>query len=617
MANSSINLINLDFDTLKDNFKTFMKSQDKFKDYDFEGSNMAVLLDVLAYNTYLNSFYTNMVASEMFLDSAQLRDSVVSHAKELNYLPRSFKSAEAAIDVTINSGDPSIKSLTIPKGTTFSTRIGSNSYTFSTDKNVVLTGADGVFNTGTISVYEGEYVNETFIVDYTATNQRYVISNPTVDTDSISVTIIEDNGATVLEYFYATSLFGINDESRVFFIQPAENEKYEIIFGDGVAGRKPKDGAAVVIDYRVTNGELPNGAYKFTSDGPIESYSNITIATVTAATGGAVSESLESIRFNAPRHFTTQERAITATDYETLLKINFPEINAVSVYGGEEESPAQYGRVFISVDISNVEGLPTTKLNDYYRFVKQRAPVSIEPVFKDPQFTYIDVISQVNYDTTKTDLSTEDIRTLVISAIGDYNNANLNNFKKTLRYSRLLDAIDGAHPSIISNETTVRAIKVIKPTLNKTENITVNFELPLQNDIYQTLLNKHPQNVRQTISSSSFIYQGRRAIIEDDGNGQLSLISEDQNEHTVIKNIGTVDYDVGILSITGLNVSSYNGSGTGIKIYARARSNDIYSAKNTILSIRSEDLNITAVKSRNVPEKLIPSTATVTNITRT
>ena len=208
MANSNINLINLDFDTLKNNFKTYLKSQDKFKDYDFDGSNMSVLLDVLSYNTYLNSFYTNMVASEMFLDTAQIRDSVVSHAKELNYLPRSFKSAEASVNIVINTSDPTVTSVVIPKGTTFSSRIGSNSFSFSTNRNIVVSGSNGVFTANNISIYEGEYVNETFVVDYTQTNQRFVISNPTVDTDSIAVTVMEDNGATATEYSYSTSLLG-------------------------------------------------------------------------------------------------------------------------------------------------------------------------------------------------------------------------------------------------------------------------------------------------------------------------------------------------------------------------------------------------------------------------
>jgi len=606
MANSNINLINLDFDTIKDNFKTYLKSQDKFKDYDFDGSNINVLLDVLSYNTYLNSFYTNMVASEMFLDSAQLRDSVVSHAKELNYLPRSFNSAEAVVNITINTGSPSITSLTLPKGTSFSTRIGSNSFTFSTDKNIVLSGSNGIFTASSTSIYEGEYINESYTIDYTTTNQRFILSNPTIDTDSITCTVVEDNGAQVLEYSYATSLIGLTTASQVFFLQPAENEKYEIIFGDGIAGRRPKDNAIVIVEYRVTNGELPNGAFNFTSDGPIESFSNVTVTTVLSATGGAVNETLESIRFNAPRHYTTQERAITPDDYETLLKINYPEINAVSAYGGEQESPPQYGKVILSVDIKDVEGLPDIKINEYYRFLKDRSPVSIEPVFRNPEFTYINITSSVNYDITKTNLQPSDISALVISAISNFNTANINNFKKTLRYSRLLDVIDGSHPSIISNETSVRAIKVIRPAISSAQNILVNFDFPLLNEKQQRISSVHNSSVKRCVESSVFTFQGRNVIIEDDGNGILVLsgISEN-NTYTIIKDIGTVDYGLGKLIINNFLVSSYPS--TGIKIYARPSSNDIYSTKNNILTIKIEDIAVTAIRAKNSPDTLVSS----------
>jgi hypothetical protein len=600
MANSNIKLVNLDFDTLKDNFKTYLKSQDRFKDYDFDGSNMAVLLDIMAYNTYLNSFYTNMVGAEMFLDTAQLRDSVLSHAKELNYLPRSFKSAEAVVNLTVNAGNTAVTSLTVPKGTSFSTRIGSNTFSFSTDRNRVLVGSNGVFTANSISLFEGDYIDESFTVNYATSNQRFVLSNPTIDTSSLTVTVIEDNGANVIPYTYATSLFGLSATSTVFFLQAAENEKYEIIFGDGVVGKKPKNGAIVVADYRVTNGELPNGAFKFVVDGPIQSYSNVIVSTITAAVGGAVSESLESIRFNAPRHFTTQERAVTATDYETLLKGNFPEISAISVYGGEEVSPPQYGRVFISVDITDVEGLPTTKINDYFRFVKERSPVSIEPIFVDPDFTSIEVVSQVNFDANLTDLGSEDIETLVISAINTYNTTNLNSFKKTLRYSRLVDTIDGAHPSIVSNETTVRAIKSISPTLNKAQNIFVDFGLPLQNDLGTTQLSG---STRFAVQTSQFFFQGRRVIVADDGLGVLNMYAAAQDSLSFIKEVGTVDYNLGTLQFNALIVSSFV-SGNQIKIYVRTRSNDIYSRKNTILNILSQDLRINAVRVTNTPEQL-------------
>jgi hypothetical protein len=257
--------------------------------------------------------------------------------------------------------------------------------------------------------------------------------------------------------------------------------------------------------------------------------------------------------------------------------------------------------------------LPTVKINEYYRFLKERSPISIEPVFKNPDFTYIGVTSSVNYDITKTDLEPSDIETLVISAISSFNTANLNNFKKTLRYSRLLDAIDGAHPSIISNETSVRAIKVINPVVNKAQNLAIKYDFPLINDKQQRISSIHSSAVKRTIESSIFKLQGRNVIIEDDGNGLLVLAGlSDNNTYTIIKDIGTVDYGLGQLVINDFLVSTYPAS--GIKFYARPSSNDIYSTKNNILTIKIEDISITAIRSKNSPDSLT-STENVTTVT--
>ena len=346
-ANTSISLTSLDFETYKSELKAFLKAHPNFSDYDFEASNLSVLLDVLALNTYQNGFYMNMIGNEMFLDSAQLRDSVLSHAKELNYLPRSFKSAEAVLDVTITSADPTKKNITIPKGTGFVSRVGSNTFIFTTDQNYVLTSSNSVF-TEQLTVYEGDYITDSYIASDRG-SLHYVISNKQVDLDSLKVVVVEDNGANTIEYTRSTSLFDLDDSDTVFFVQPSTNERYEVVFGDGIIGRKPKNDSAVILEYRISNGQLPNGARVFRTAGTIDGESNVAITTVSAATLGDVFESIDSIKFNAPRAFTTQERAITAEDYENILRLNFPEINAVAAYGGEDAVPPQYGRVYISV----------------------------------------------------------------------------------------------------------------------------------------------------------------------------------------------------------------------------------------------------------------------------
>jgi hypothetical protein len=593
-SNTSINLVNLDFDSFKNQLKTYLKAQDTFKDYDFDGSNMSVLLDILSYNTYLNAFYLNMIGNEMFLDSAQLRESVISRAKELNYLPRSFKSAKANVTVSVVT-DGTKSTITMPKGTTFSTRVGANTFTFSTDQNIVFSGANTTFVTDEITLYEGAYVNDTFTINYADPRQRFILNNPTIDTDSLTVTVIENNGSDVLTYLRATSLFGKQSNSQIYFIQGAENEKYEILFGDGVIGRKPKDNAIVVCDYRITKGELPNGAFKFTSDGPIGGFSNVSVNTITSASQGLISETIESIKFNAPRYFTSQERAITSEDYKNLLMINFPEINAVSVYGGEEIYPPQFGKVFIAVDLKNVDGVPDIRKEQYYNFIKPRCSLSIDPIFIDPDFMYLDVETIVRYNINLTALNVESIRDAVLTSIMNYNDQYIDDFDVTFRYSGLVRAIDATDRSIISNDTTVRAIRTLIPNIARVFDYDIDFQQALQDDLGD-LADVHESGFLSAITSSNFISEGKEVKIEDDGQGNLILKSVKGNTHTKINNIGTVDYTTGELSIKKLKVDSYNGE--FIKIYARIKFKDIDSRLGTILSIREQDVRITVSPER-------------------
>ena len=589
MANTSINLVDLDFENLKNSFKTYLKSQDMYKDYDFEGSNINILLDVLSYNTYMNAFYLNMIGNEMFLDSAQLRESVISRAKELNYTPRSFQSAQAKVNVSVET-DGSVATVVMPKGTTFNTRIGANTFTFSTNQNMILAGATSTKSSNNIIIYEGQYINDTFVYNTSNTLQKFVLSNPTVDTTSITVTVIENNGADILTYTRATSLFDQQANSQIFFIQAAENEKYEVLFGDGVIGRKPKDNSVIVCDYRITKGELPNGAFKFKSDGSIGGFSNVNITTIVPAYGGSISESVESIKFNAPRYFMTQERAITTADYKNLLKMNFPEINDVSAYGGEEADPPQYGKVYIAVDIKNFEGVPDIKKQQYYDFIKRRCSLSIDPVFIDPDFMFLSINASVNYNINITALNTESIKHLVLSSIVNYNSSKLDTFGGKFRYSNFIKQLDASDKSIVSNDTDVRVMRKFIPNLFRVVNYDIDFQQPLQND-FADLADVHPTNYLAAVTSSPFTVDSRSVILEDDGKGNLRLIDIEQTSHKFIANVGVVDYLSGIVKIVGIKIESYEGN--VIKVYARTKNKDIISAARTILTINPEDVNLT------------------------
>ncbi len=593
MANTNISLVSLDFDSFKQSLKTYLRSTPQFKDYDLEASNISVLLDILAYNTYNNAFYLNMIASEMFLDSAQMRDSVISHAKELNYLPRSFRSAKADLQVTINSSDPQKRNITIPKGTGFTSRIGANTYLFTTDQNIVVTSSNNTFRTN-ISVYEGDYITDRYVYSDRIEN-RYSISNRNVDLQSLKVIVVEDNGASIEEYKRATSLFDLDETSKVYLVDPAPGEKYDVMFGDGVIGKKPKNDSGIILEYRISSGELSNGCRIFRAAENIDNESNVSITTLNVSTGGAVAETIESIKFNAPRSFGTQERAVTAEDYENLLKQYFPEINAVSAFGGEDADPPQYGKVFISIDLNDIDGLPRIKEDEYKKFLRSRSTVSMEPVFVSPDYTYIRVDSKIKYNINKTGLNPEDIRTIIISKILNFSSDVLNSFNRVFRYSKLISAIDSADNSIVSNETDVELTKYLVPRINTAQRITVDFKTELADDLPVSAPD-HPSSDKHTITSSFFVFNGIRCSLEDDGDGKIKVVSSSSRNHRFVADIGTVDYARGRVDIKSFNISSFEGN--YLKIYARTKNKDIESLKNVILNIQEPDIFLNIVQVR-------------------
>jgi hypothetical protein len=330
MANSSLNLVGLDFNTLKNDFKNFLKSQETFKDYDFEGSNISVLMDLLAYNTYKNAFYLNMAVSEAFLDSSQLEASVLSHSKELNYVPRSSRSSRSKIKVDFQaSGDT--QPYVIEKGSSFTSTLKNDSYTFTIPESITVSSANTTFSYETY-IYEGIYLKESFIVDYNQDMQRFIASNKNIDTESLTVTVYEDGSDLGESYSLASTLLDLNNTSKVFFLQASDLGNYEVIFGDGIIGKKPKDRSTIILDYRISKGSVANGSKEFSTNydptnGDLLETPAITV--LEESIGGLEKESLNSVKYYAPRHFQIQERAITPSDYEIILKTKFPEINTI------------------------------------------------------------------------------------------------------------------------------------------------------------------------------------------------------------------------------------------------------------------------------------------------
>ena len=582
----------LDFTSLRTSLKTYLQGQDRFKDYDFEGSNISVLLDILAFNTYQNAFYLNMVGSEMFLDTATLRDSVVSHAKELNYIPRSYTSAAATVRVNVNVTNNSISSVTMPQGYRFTSTSASKNYTFSTIEPIIIPRNSSNQFVKDIMVYEGFLLSEKYVVNNSIENQRFVISNPKIDTDSIEVFVSPDTStSTNTEYSFTTNIIGLNSSSTVYFLQPAESEKYEIKFGDNIIGRKPQNGNLIRVSYRVSSGAEPNGLNTFTPQGTVEGYS-VTATTVSVAAGGANNESIQSIKDNATRSFQTQDRLVTTEDYKSLIIANFPEVKAVSVYGGEEiPITPQYGRVYISCITQSGDVLTISSKDRIIEYARTRSPLSINPFMVDPEFLDLVVDTTVNYNVNITTLTPSQIKTLVSNSIDSYNINSLTDFNKTFRFSKLVSSINNAHPSIVGNQTNIKMTKSITPLLNENFSFTINFNNEILRDDFNV---SRPTTNEFTLYSSEIVFNGRRAFFGEDGAGGMFIYENTSAGRNILKlDAGTVDYKNGTININNVIINDYTGP--GITFYATPRSQDISTVRNSIIRINNQASIITVI----------------------
>lgn len=605
MANNSIDIANLDFDGNRNSLIEFLKTQQNFKDYNFESSNIGVLLDILALNTYREAFYLNMIHSEGFLDSSQMRQSIFSKSKELNYLPRSSRSSVANIKIEFEASGLS-QPYVIRKGETFTTLIKQDSYSFSVSEDIILTSQNSSFRS-TFDIHEGIFTTDTYVVKPVETTQLFKITNKNIDTTSLSVLVYEKGSTTAIKYKKATTLLDLNEKSTIFFIQPSFEGGYEISFGDDIIGNRPGAGSTIVLDYRVTSGSLGNGAKTFTSNfdptsaGELISSVFVTVNPFSESSSGAYSvngaeaESNESIKYYAPRHFQVQERAITVSDYEVLLKTQFPEIGAVSVFGGDELNPPQYGKVFVAVDVKNVDGIPATKKREYFNFLKTRSPLTINPEFIDPAFTYISVASNVKFNINVTTRTESNLKAAIILAISQFSDNSLSNFKSNLRYSKLVKMIDDVDSSIIGNDTDIILYKKMKLKIGTPQNLNIAFNIELRDPLYifsniSTKASSYLYKDTHSVYSSIFILNGEKCRIEDDGDGKLRIAKTFENKHLFIKNVGTVDYKKGILNIQNFALDSYDGS--FFKIYVKSAYKDVEGTRNEILAIEPDEISV-------------------------
>jgi hypothetical protein len=595
MANtSSINLLDLDFFSNKTNFKNYIRNQPQFKDYDFDGSNMSVLLDVLAYNTFKNSFYTNMLFAEAWLDTAQLRGSLVSHAKELNYTPNSYRSSKARIKVKFEAtakNQPYI----IAKGQTCSAIVKNSNFTFSFPETLSVASANNSFVFET-DIYEGNYVKDTYVFQQPGeTIPRFKLSNKNVDTDSLTVVVYTDNSSNGDVYTLSKTLLDLDYRSKVYFLQCDENERYEIYFGDNVLGKRPSDYSTIVLDYRIATGPSADDALSFVLNfnptGPEnELTAPVEVTTVNVSKGGSLSETAESIRYYAPRAFQVQERTVSASDYEVALKVQFPEINAVYAYGGEEVIPPRYGRVFVAVDISNVEGFPDSKKREYYNFIKNRSPFSIEPIFVEPEYSYLAINVDVRYNINVTKIPVETMKTIITNTITNYRDTNLNDFNVTFRDSQLSRAIDESDNSIVSSIMDVTLYKKVNVRPGVAQNITLNYNCALVDDI-PPKADQYPTADVHAFVSSPFKFNGQNCLLEDDGNGNVRLVTTDGITNQKVSTVGTINYATGEVNIVNVTIDTYTGN--SVKFYVRPRDVDVSTKRNTILNIETDEIHVT------------------------
>jgi hypothetical protein len=585
----------LDFEQAKEDLKTYLKNQDRFKDYDFEGSNMNVLLDVLAYNTFKQGVYNNMAFSEMFLDSVQLRENAVSHAKELNYLPGSNHSPNSILDVTVNVPNPESASsiLSIPKGTKFNAQCGSKSYTFITDRNRSVRRVNNSYRITDLQVYEGRQLREFYTVN-NSDPVPYVINNENVDTRSVRVFVRENSNINSerVEYIAKNDIFGVTDTDKVFYIEPHFDNLYKVSFGRDRFGAEPPNASVVEIEYRVTKGDEANGARDFTPLGTISGY-NATVNAATTAKNGTKRESLEDIKFFAPKSIQIQERAVTVSDYEILLKQRFPNIQTLSVYGGDLATPPQFGKVIISVDVLGSEGAGTSEIQEYKAYLQDKTPLTIEPVFVPAEFLYVNLDISCYYDPRLTTKSSENLEQDIASAITTYSDTYLNKFNATLRQSRLANVIDTTDVSILSTDITSKPIIEYEPTLGATENPIFDFGAQMVKP-YAFNGTTGFSSYKPAIESSRFTVEGTLVSLQDDGLGNISAITASSSDRRIFKrNIGTVDYSTGVVRLINFKVDRFEGN--AIRIIANTTNKDVNSNKNKILALREQDININMV----------------------
>lgn len=598
MATHKLNISELDFDNIKENLKRFLSNQNQFKDYDFEGSGMAVLLDLLAYNTHYLSYHTNVAVNEMFIDSADLRNSIVSLAKALGYTPSSATASYADINVRVNDGTGG--SITMPVDTKFTTTVDGTSYSFVTASNHTIAPIDGVYEFKNIKIYEGTYVTFNYTENSSDVDQRFIIPSANADTTTLTVEVQNSATDTVIQtYSRATSITELDGDSKVYFLQEAEDGKFEVYFGDGIIGKKLDDGNIVRLKYVVTNKSDANGASTFTLASNIQGFNDFTLTVNSNAANGADAETDASVKFHAPKFYASQDRAVTVEDYKVKVNQLYPNAHSISAWGGEDNDTPYYGKVFISIKPKSGSNLTLTTKRDIVNTLKKYSVASVRPEIIDPEITKIILTSTIKYDDRSTTKSADDIKTDVISNLESFNDNTLQMFDSMFRYSKLSETIDDTDNSILSNITKVKIRKSFTPSLDT----SINYNVSFSNAFYNPHMG-HASDMGGVLLSSGFRVSNSNEVmyLDDDGNGNLRRFYNSTSttglKVYVDNNAGTINYQTGEIKINALVITSVENirgsASTLIELTVQPQSNDIVPLRNQIieLDVANSSINV-------------------------
>jgi len=570
---------NLDFNDIKVALKDYLKTQSDFTGYDFEGSVWNTLLDVLAYNTYYTAFNTNMVVNELFLDSATLRDNVVAIAKQLGYTPKSAIAPEARVNFQINFTGTIPTTITLKKGTGFTTIYDGDLYEYVTVDNITAPVVAGVANFTNVPIYEGTIVTNSYTINTSLKSQRFIIQNVGLDVSSIRVKVFDTVSSTAYKTFeYSNNILDVNSQSLVFFVEEIEDENYEIFFGDGVIGKKLLNGNFVEVTYLLTNGSATNGSRQFTFAGVLQDIDGLTnypftvtnVTTASIASGGEEVESISKIKFNAPKYFGTQDRAVTAQDYAAIVRNIYPSISDIITYGGENEVPPEYGKVKIVIKPKNTASLSVLTKRDLTEKLKSYMVGSVIPEIVDPSILYLELISDISFSKSRTTLSAAEIKKKVIQTIEKYlAQSEVEKFNGKFRLSKIIGTIDNTDQSINSNNTKVIMRKDFYPALNS----TFYYELCYQNEFDYDCDSPAVQSTGFVVSE----YPNFTCYVEDmDGVIVLYRLDSLTGEKIVLNDsLGKVDYIKGEVMMYNLTIIKGSFDDNRIELRVRPKNGDI------------------------------------------